>query len=176
LNGIIGLLNMTQKRVSHPEALEFISLCKDNAHLLLSLVNSILDLHQINAKKLKLNISKINIRKCLQSVLRLFHFQANQKGITLNLLVSENVPTYIHTDENRLKQIIINLVGNAIKFTYKGGITVKVAEKSKQSNYLDVSVIDTGIGIREEDKGKLFKMYGKLEDEESVNKNGVGLG
>ena len=108
--------------------------------------------------------------------MKLFQFQTNQKGVFLTLLVSESVPTYIHTDENRLKQIIINLVGNAIKFTSKGGVAIKVTENLLEYNSLDISVIDTGIGIKEEDKSKLFQMFGKLEDSESVNTNGVGLG
>jgi len=176
LNGIIGLLDMTEKKIEHPEALSFISLCKDNAHLLMNLVNSLLDLHQISAGKLKLTISKINIRKCLQDVLKLFQFQANQKGIFLTLSVSEDVQSHINTDENRLKQIIINLVGNAIKFTSKGGVKILITENKEDPSYLGITVTDTGMGIQEEDKGKLFQMFGKLRDGESVNKNGVGLG
>jgi len=176
LNGIIGLLDMTEKKVQHHDALEYISLCKDNAHLLLSLVNSLLDMHQISSGKLKLNISKINIRKCLQSVIRLFQFQTNQKGISLTLSVDDNVPSHINTDENRLKQVIINLIGNAIKFTSQGSIKVTVRENSDELDYLIISVTDTGLGIHEKDMNKLFQMFGKLEDGESVNKNGVGLG
>ena len=176
LNGIIGLLDMTEKRIEHSEALEYISLCKDNAHLLLNLVNSLLDLHQISAGKLKLNFSKVNIRKCFQDVIRLFQFQSNQKGISLTLSTSEEVPTHINTDESRLKQIIINLIGNAIKFTFHGGIKVTIRGNPEEPCYLVVSVTDTGMGIHEEDMNKLFQMFGKLEDGESVNTHGIGLG
>jgi len=176
LHGIIGLLHMTEQRVDEPQALEYISLCKDNANLLMSLVNSILDLQQISTGKLQLNIDKTEVRKALDDVIRLFNFQTSKKGIFLNLLIEEDVPVYIKTDENRLKQIVINLIGNAIKFTPKGGITVKVTQESRQSYFIMISVADTGIGIKEEDKEKLFKMYSRLEDGASVNKNGVGLG
>ena len=85
LNGIIGLLDMAEKKIEDFESLEYISLCKDNSHLLLGLVNSILDLHQIRAGKLKLVISEVSVRKCLQGVLRLFQFQTTQKGISCSL-------------------------------------------------------------------------------------------
>jgi len=176
LHGIIGLLHMTEQRVDEPQALEYISLCKDNANLLMSLVNSILDLQQISTGKLKLNISKTEVRKSFDDVIRLFKFQTNQKGIFMNLSIEDEVPVYINTDENRLKQIIINLIGNAIKFTSKGGVTVRVIGDVLDSNFMKISVIDTGIGIKDEDKEKLFKMYSRLEDGVSVNKNGVGLG
>jgi len=176
LNGILGLLDMVGKRVVQSEALEYISLCKDNAQLLLNLVNSILDLHQIRAGKLKLAISKLNIRKCLRGVVQLFQFQTTHKGITLEVSVDENIPTHIRTDENRLKQIIINLVGNAVKFTTQGGIKILVAENKENPCFLTISVEDTGVGIKEEDISKLFQMYEKLEDKENVNKTGVGLG
>ena len=176
LNGIIGLLELTEKRVKDPEVIEFLSLCKDNAHLLMSLVNSILDLQQIGSGKLKLNLANIDIRRVLNGVIKLFQFQCNQKGIYLKASVSDDVPFCIMTDENRLKQILINLVGNAIKFTKTGGVKIEVIEDLEQPEHIQVSVMDTGLGIKDEDKGKLFKMYGRLEDGESVNRNGVGLG
>ena len=176
LHGIIGLLEISQAKVQDTEVQHHLSLCKDNANLLQSLVNSILDLQQLSAGKLVLNFSKINMRKTLTNVIQLFKFQCDSKKIELDFTVSENVPNYIVTDENRLKQILINLIGNAIKFTFKGGVNVEVSEDKEDKEFLQISVSDTGIGIKEADKVKLFKMYGKLEDGESVNKNGVGLG
>jgi len=176
LNGIIGLLELTEKRVKDPEVIEFLSLCRDNAHLLMSLVNSILDLQQIGSGKLKLNLAQIDIRRVLNGVIKLFQFQCNQKGIYLQASVSDDIPFSIITDENRLKQVLINLVGNAIKFTTTGGIKIEVIEDFERPEHLQISVMDTGLGIKDEDKGKLFKMYGRLEDGESVNRNGVGLG
>ena len=168
LNGIIGLLEMIKKRIEHCEALEYISLCKDNAHLLLNLVNSMLDLHQLEAGKLKLTISTVNLRKCVQEVLKLFQFQVNKKGISLTLSLGENVPVFINTDENRLNQVLISLIGSAIKFTSSEGIEVAVRENPQEPNYLVISVTDTGIKRHEDDMNK-------LENEESVNKHGVGL-
>ena len=176
LNGIIGILQIAEKKVETEEVLGLLGLCRDNAHLLMSLVNSLLDLQQIKRGKLRLNPVKIELYKLLQGVMKLFHFQCLQKRISLNLKIEDNVPTHIWTDEDRLKQILINLVGNALKFTTNGGITLGVAQHPEQGGFLNISVSDTGIGIKEEDQNRLFKMYGKLEDKESVNTNGVGLG
>jgi len=176
LHGIIGLLEISQNQVEDPEVKHHLSLCKDNANLLHSLVNSILDLQQMSTGKLQLNFAKINVRKTLNNVTQLFKFQCSEKLIELRVSIDENVPNYIMSDENRLRQILINLIGNAIKFTFEGGVTVEVSKDTEEKEYLKVSVVDTGIGIKDSDRSKLFKMYGKLEDGESVNKNGVGLG
>jgi len=173
LHAIIGILKMNEPRIKDPEVLENLTLCKDNAHLLLSLVNSILDLHQISTGKLNLNLSRVEIRRFLAEVLRLFSFQCSQKKIYLQVNIDPNVPQNIVTDGNRLRQIIINLVGNALKFTSSGGIKVDVVQDLER---LQISVTDTGVGIKEQDIPKLFKMEGKLEDTQSVNKHGVGLG
>jgi len=177
LNVIIGILQICERKIeNNPDVLEHLELCKDNAYLLLSLVNSLLDLQRIGQGKFTLNPSKIELRKVLNDIVRLFQFQAKKSGVNLRLDIEDGLPEYIMNDENRLKQILINLLGNAFKFTFEGSITLKVSQDSINQDYLLFSVIDTGIGIKDEDKDKLFKMYGKLEDKEGVNKNGVGLG
>jgi len=108
--------------------------------------------------------------------MKLFQYQCNQKGIFLKEDISEEVPERIFTDEGRMKQILINLIGNAIRFTFKGGISIQLKQDPGDLDHLLIKVSDTGIGIKEEDKDKLFKMYGKLENSQGVNKNGVGLG
>ena len=176
LTGIIGILGMAEKKVQDPQVREYLSLCQDNAELLLGLVNSLLDLQLIKQGTLLLNPTKMDIRKSLKDIIRLFQFQCNKKGIYLDLVIEKNIPTHIHTDENRLKQILINLIGNAVKFTFNGGITLKVLENNNQPEYITISVTDTGIGIKEEDQRMLFRMYGKLKDGENINKHGIGLG
>ena len=178
LNGIIGLLEMAEKIVENSEAVEYIRLSKDNAHLLNSLVNSHLDLQQITAGKLRLNSAPLNIYKVLNDLTRLFQFQTKQKGLYLEAVIDQDVDEFITTDENRLKQILINLIGNAAKFTSKGGIRIEVKQSlySDEGSHLSISVVDTGIGIKEEDVKKLFKPFESLEDGRRVNKGGVGLG
>ena len=176
LNGIIGILQIVETKALQPEVLEYLSLCKDNAILLLSLVNSMLDLQQIRDGKLKLNLSNVNIAKVAKDTIQLFYYQAAQKQIFLNLEVNELVPRTIYTDDGRVRQILINLIGNALKFTITGGVTVQITPDVEDTECIRVTVADTGVGIKEEDKDRLFKMYGKSEEVLGINKNGVGLG
>jgi len=176
LHGIIGLLEISQAKVQDPKVKHHLSLCKDNANLLHSLVNSILDLQQLSTGKLRLNFGNVNVRKTLNDVAQLFNFQCSEKKIELKVFIDENVQETIVNDENRFKQILINLIGNAIKFTFEGGVTIHADKDFEDPKLIRISVSDTGIGIKDQDKHKLFKMYGKLEDGEGVNKNGVGLG
>ena len=176
LNGILGMLQIMQKYVKDKDILKYIDICKNSGHLLLGLVNSILDLNQIRAKKLKLYPERVNVDIFLKDISSLFEFQCTQKGIQLNIEVSPVIPPWLITDKNRLSQIFINLVGNALKFTSKGSITISVSP-TDHSNYVELSVSDTGIGIKAEDKDKLFRMFGKLEDSDTtLNQQGVGLG
>lgn len=175
LGGIIGILEACENKVS-PEVGEYLELCHSNAHLLMGLVNSLLDMSQIRQGKLLLNSQKCDIRRVLGSIVQLFQFQCKKKDISLDLQVDEEVAKHVYTDEARFKQILINLVGNAIKFTTKGGITIKATQSKDLKGYLDIYVEDTGVGIAEEDLPKLFKAYGKLADEEGMNHQGVGLG
>jgi len=176
LHGIIGLVELADKKMPDPSGKEYLSLCKSNALLLLGLVNSLLDLHQLSTGKIKLNIVKVHLEDMVKEVVKLFQFQAKQKRLLLDFDVAKNVPKDIHTDESRLRQILINLIGNAIKFTSRGSVTVQITQSEQEDDYLKIAVIDTGIGIREADQTKLFQMYGRLKDSEALNKNGVGLG
>jgi len=143
----------------------------------LSLVNSILDLNQIKAKKLMLNMQRIEVSEILKEVLCLFEFQFKMKRVDFRMRTVEPIEKFIVTDKNRLTQILINLVGNALKFTQKGRVLVRVSQENNDKRFLRFEVKDTGSGIKEEDKGKLFRMFGKLDNGNcEVNHQGVGLG
>lgn len=131
LNGVLGLIQIVEPKIKEKEALEYLSLCKDNANLLLNLVNSLLDNQQIQHGKVKLFPSKINIQTLVKNVLTLFSFQAGQKNIKLSASVQDNIPSHLVTDENRLKQVLINLVSNALKFTFSGSITLKISQQNQ---------------------------------------------
>ena len=176
LNGIIGILQMIESKVNEKKIIDLVTLGKDNANLLLSLVNSILDLQQFHHGRLKLQRSDVKIRMMLKNVAHLFQFQLSQKGLFLNIKVTDNVPIYIQTDLNRLKHVLINLLANAVKFTFTGGITLEVKEDPEDSKYIEISVSDTGIGIKEEQLHLLFKMFPKEEGDQGQSKHGIGLG
>ena len=93
----------------------------------------------------------------------------------MKLKISRSVPSVIFSDQKRLKQVLFNLIGNALKFTYKGGITLNLKYDSRTSQ-LTVSVRDTGIGIKPEDLAKLFHFFGQVSSSKSINKSGMGLG
>jgi len=175
LNGMLGMIQLVQKRVNDKEMMHYLSICKNSGDLLLGLVNSILDLNQIRSKKLKLNAESVKVQDLIMGVVSLFEFQCQQKKIYLKVKMSAQCPKTIITDKNRLTQIFINLVGNALKFTLEGGITLIIDEAGP--DYLKFSVKDTGIGIKEQDRDKLFQRFGRLDhDNDSLNKHGVGLG
>ena len=146
------------------------------AKSLMFLVNDILDIHQISMKKLKLSVQRCDLRQTISAVVDIFKLRAEMKELQLNFKMSEDAPRKIMTDPNRLQQIVINLLSNALKFTEKGSITVEV--KDMPEGRVRISVTDTGIGIKQEDLGKLFEKFGRIHSKETdrLNPQGVGLG
>jgi len=179
LNSILGMIQIMLQATKDADILYYLKICSNSGHLLLGLINSILDMNLIRANKLKLYTEAVDIREFLQDITKLFEFQCSQKSIFLKSMLAPNVPKSVVTDKNRLSQIFINLIGNALKFTQQGGISVSVKGYGNKREYIEISVEDTGVGIKEEDQNKLFKMFGKLEHEKGgtiVNSQGVGLG
>jgi len=140
------------------------------------LINSIVDLQLFSKGKLALKLTEVNLHTMLKDTVSLFQFVASQKDLYLNLKIKDDVEKFIKTDENRLRQIIINLIGNAIKFTFHGGVEISVEKDPFAAGHLRLSVRDTGIGIKPSQQKQLFKIYGNLEDTNDVSKNGAGLG
>ena len=175
LNGILGVVNILKKELTQPHLLQYLNICKNSGELLLNLVNSILDLQHIRDNKFILKLSKDNLHQLLMDTYDLFKLQFDQKNLDLQLIISPKIPAYIVTDQKRLRQILINLVGNALKFTFKGGVAITASSLSQ--GYINIKVADTGIGISKEDQKKLFKMYGRLDQPDpSVNTQGTGFG
>jgi len=175
LNGMLGIIDIIEKMLVQADVLPYLTACKNSSLMLLNLVNSILDFSQIKNKKLKLVHSQVNLSDLLHEIKSLFDYFCVIKELYLNIEIDSGVPETINIDETRLRQILINLVGNALKFTFKGGVTIKV--RLEESLKLKFSVEDTGIGIKEEDQPKLFKLFGRLEHQDKkINTHGVGLG
>jgi len=177
LNGMLGMIQLVEKRLKDNELVQYLNICKNSGKLLIALVNSILDLDQIRAKKLKLAFEHVSVHEILHDIHKLFEFQCKEKGLYLKLQIEQTITKRFVTDRNRLSQIFINLVGNALKFTKKGGITITASDSCQERGYIEFKVQDTGIGIKDEDRPKLFKMFGKL-DQPNVRDNhqGIGLG
>ena len=179
INAILGFTNILEGMVGNrmPEPSFYLSACKYSANWLLTLVNSILDLSQIRGKSLKLSPLSFNLAENLEEIRRTFGLQCDQKKLELIFDIAHNLPKAIFTDKNRLSQILIHLLYNALKFPYKGSIKLKVRNSKTNPLKLKFRVTDMGIGIKDDDKEKLFKMCGKVEQSDNkMNTQGVGLG
>ena len=178
LNGMLGTIEIIRKMlIKQPNIIPYLNACKNSGLMLLNLVNSILDMSQIKKNKLKLVYAQICLLDLLNEVKSLFDHFCMVKNLYLNIEVHPDVPFDIVTDETRLKQVLINLVGNAFKFTFKGGITIKVDLENNDPSKLKFRIEDTGIGIKNQDQEKLFKFFGRIDQkDERINTNGVGLG
>lgn len=175
LNGITGMLDMLETYDKGEEETLYLSVAKRTCKLLLYLTYDITDYSQLEANKFKANNEKIKIRDLLEETMQLLSFSFEQKKLEHISEVSDLVPVYLFVDKNRYHQIILNLLGNALKFTFQGQIRVAV-DYDRVNDILLTSVRDTGIGIKEEEIPHLFKLFGKLESSQAVNPQGVGFG
>ena len=177
LNSIIGFSQILKKNKELPtDVQEYISIMNFSGKHLLELINEVLDLTKLEAKRMSLITENFEIRVILSEILDLFMMACKEKGLDLQLFVEDNVPKYIHADVKHLRQIIINLIGNAVKFTKSGHIALKVQGEDaseKGSFQLTMIIEDSGIGISKEDQAEIFKPF-----QQSLNKrqDGTGLG
>lgn len=179
LNGIIGFTDLLMKSDLEKSHLEYMSAVNESASLLMHIVNDVLDFSKIEAGKLELEIRKIDIYELTKQVVDLFKCQAIIKNIDLVLNIDYNVSHYIQADAPRLKQILVNLIGNALKFTDTGKISLDVSEtpsSSIDSCILNFSLKDTGIGIKESNHKKIFKSFIQEDNSTSRRYGGTGLG
>ena len=185
-----GSINFTEQALSSPDVPQtvkekYIVPALRSNKLLLCLINDILDFSQIEANKLRLVFEPKSVIQTAKECIELLEIQASKKGLELKLessLESTKEET-LNTDHNRLKQVILSLLSNAVKFTFEGRITLKIEEikpmvPKKQERGIKVSCIDTGIGISEENQKKLFQAFEKFElgDKVAINSTGAGLG
>lgn len=178
LNCIINMLKIVENKIDEEIYDKIIKPAENSAEFLLNLVNDLLDMAQIEAGKFKLNYIEFDLKMLLSDIITLIKIQAESRKIELELRYNSKLPEAIKSDPNRIRQIIINLLGNALKFTTKGRIKITAKLEKKSRKLIRISVKDSGIGINEKDQKKLFKAFGKLDlgDNETLNIQGVGLG
>ena len=176
INGLLGIVKLMEKISHNPKIIKCVSLIQTNISIMLSILNSILDIEQLKKNKLQLNITKFDVSELLENIHSLYEFQLSMKNLQLFTKIDFNTVKTLNTDKNRLNQIIINLVANALKFTKKGSITISVGEDPEDPKKVMFRVTDTGIGIKPEDCSKLFQTFGKLQSTSKINPQGVGLG
>jgi two-component system sensor histidine kinase/response regulator len=178
LNGIIGLTRLVLNSDLNPMQREYLNVIQKSTDNLFSLVNNILDFSKIKAKKIHLEMIPFNLRACIGEALQTLTIHAAQKGIELILDVSKDVPEHLTGDPKRLSQIVMNLAGNAVKFTQEGEVVLQVQpkEKRKEQINLQFNVMDTGIGISKEGQKIIFKAFTQADGSTTREFGGTGLG
>ncbi len=173
LNAILGFTNLLNKseNINLQEKKNLDTIKRSGKHLL-NIINEILELSKIEAGKIELNPKAFQLPELIKDIDSMFAFRCESKGLTFHLNVDNNIPNIIKADEQRLRQILINLLGNALKFTKEGKITLNIYEKNKR---LFFEVKDTGIGIEKEDQKKIFKPFEQIKKDD-YKSNGTGLG
>lgn len=137
------------------------------------MIEDALDMSRLENNKFSIFREFFELRQAIEGVCSIMRFQLEQKGIQLKIDIDSAVPHRIFTDQKRFKQVLFNLLGNASKFTFQGSITVKV---NFEDDWLISDVLDTGIGISEEDLKKLFQFFGCIAKSKDINRGGMGLG
>jgi CheY-like chemotaxis protein len=169
---LLGRTRLTQKQKGYVENL------KNTGNALMSLLNDVLQLAKSEAGKSKLNLSCVDLVAVTQSMCDLMSARAGEKGLSLEFQKHGDIPKYIEADEARLRQVLLNLIGNAVKFTEKGGVVVSLAGQNTIVGNTSVAfeVQDTGIGIEQKDFDSLFQPFVQLHGNFSQSTEGTGLG
>ncbi|MCC5935916.1 MAG: response regulator [Lunatimonas sp.] len=179
LNGIIGFTDLLSKSDMSDSQMQYVNIVNQSANTLLNIINDILDFSKIEAGKLELDVSKADIYDLAGQATDVISFQAQNKGVEMLLNLSLDLPRYIFVDEIRLKQILINLLGNAVKFTEQGEIELKiykVGQTGPRKFILRFEVRDTGIGISKDKQLKIFDAFSQEDNSTTKKYGGTGLG
>jgi PAS domain S-box-containing protein len=178
LNGVIGMTDLALD--SHPEAQqrEYLEVIKSSADSLLTVINDILDFSKIEAGKMDLEVTDFNLRNCLEEALRPLALRADEKRIELLCDIAASVPVVVRGDPTRLRQIVVNLIGNAIKFTSEGEVALRVDLETGEceSPSLCFTISDTGIGIAADKQQAVFNPFAQADTSTTRKYGGTGLG
>ena len=179
MNGIIGMTELALDTQLTAEQREYLNMVKTSAASLLTLINDILDFSKIEAGKLDLDMSDFPLRQSIGETLKALGFRAHQKGLELAWRVAPDVPDHLAGDASRVRQVLVNLVGNAVKFTEKGEVVVEIERDSQSSEAMIVlhfCVRDTGIGIAKEKQDMVFGAFTQADSSTTRKYGGTGLG
>ncbi len=178
LNGILGAVNLLLQENPREDQLDYFKTLEFSGNHLLSLVNDILDFSKIEANRIQFERIDFNLRELVKGLMKIFAFKANDKGIELKLNVAESIPDVVKGDPMRLNQILTNLIGNAVKFTEKGEISLKINITEQHEKFLRCrfEVADTGIGILPEKLSTIFEFFSQADTNTTRKYGGTGLG
>jgi signal transduction histidine kinase/ActR/RegA family two-component response regulator len=179
MNGVLGMTELLLGTELMPEQRHYLEAVKSSADALLLIIDDILDFSKIEARKLTIESIPFELREVLDEAMRLFAPRARQKGLELRCEVADSVPaTVLVGDPGRLRQIIVNLVGNSVKFTQAGSVIVRVEERARDADRttLQFAVADTGIGIEPEKQSAIFEAFNQADTSTTRRFGGTGLG
>ena len=177
MNGVLGMSELLLDTTLSPEQQDLVNIIQLSGNALLSLINGILDLSKLEAGEMQLEQINFNLTTCVEEVLELLAPQAHKKGLEITALIDPNVPNDLLGDSGRLRQILTNLVGNAIKFTAQGEVVVRVEkDQADPTSKILFSIIDTGIGIAREEQKRLFTPFSQVDASTTRRYGGTGLG
>lgn len=177
MNGIIGLSTLVLNTQLDSKQFDFISTIKRSAESLVNLINEILDHSKIEAGQLVLHMKDFDMRNMFSDIYDMFKYIASEKNISFSVNYDLNEHWFFHADAGRIRQVLINLIGNAVKFTTEGSVTLKVSVISQNDNESDLrfEVIDTGPGLTKEESEHIFNKYAQTELGRSKGGSGLGL-
>ena len=178
MNGVMGMTELALDTELTSEQRDYLNISKSSAESLLSVINDILDFSKIEAGQMVLDPIEFELQPKLDAILAALSWRANQKGIELACQIDPDVPQTLFADPDRLRQILLNLAGNAIKFTERGQVLIRVEVESGSSRgvILRFSVIDSGIGIPKQEQGRIFEAFTQADGSTTRRFGGTGLG
>jgi len=178
LTAICGFANELSETIEDKQSREFVKIIRGSGNHLLQIVNDILDVTRIEAHRIEIEFSRVQIRELMADVVETFRYQADRKSLILKVHFEDDVPDTIISDPVRMRQVLVNLLSNAIKFTEEGRIDVRIAswKVSEQETQLIISVRDTGVGIASEFLDRIFEPFWQVDPSTSRTHSGTGLG
>lgn len=176
MNGVLGMTQLLQETALDETQRQYTNTINSSASALLVILNDILDVSKLDAGKFRLERIAFDIRNLVEDSACIFSLQAQEKAIDLSFSVDDDVPPYVYGDPNRIRQVIVNFLSNAFKFTKQGAISLSVSRASTEPLALKISVKDTGIGIPLDRQHRLFERFEQLNESVARKYGGTGLG
>lgn len=178
MNGVIGMIDLLMDSDLQDEQREYADIIRNSADALVSIINDILDFTKMESGKMELEEHPFELKSCVQEVFGLFSAEANKKNLELLYFIEDQIPKMVYGDMGRLRQVLMNLVSNAVKFTNQGGVylVVSLIERENESLTLEFNIKDTGIGISADKVDRLFKPFSQLDSSMTRKYGGTGLG